>query len=75
MKTVLDEISKLPEGQEKEFLLTSYHRMKKYIKNYDEQSLEILISRLNGIYNGMTSDGQKICNDLINKIMEAVGKT
>lgn len=74
MKAILSEIRDLSEGTEKDFLKRSVDNTKKYIKLKDKQSLELIISRLNGLFDGMTEKGQKISLKLIAKIMEEISK-
>lgn len=74
MKAILAEIKTLREGSEKDFLKQSVDSAKKYIKLNDKQSLELIISRLNGLFDGMTEKGQKISLKLIAKIMEEISK-
>jgi hypothetical protein len=74
MKSILRAIQGLSEGTEKDFLLKTFNSAKKYINLEDEQSLEIVIARLNGLYDGMSRKAQEISLQLVNEIMEAIGK-
>ena len=74
MRGIFRRITKMKDGTGKDFLLKSFYSAKKYITAEDEQSLQVVISRLNGLYQGMSKEGQEISVALVNAIMEAIGK-
>lgn len=68
MKSILLEINMLLESNEKNFLLQSYYSTKRYIKEKDANALRTVVSRLNGLYPGMSKKGQEISLMIVNEI-------
>ena len=71
MKSILLEINMLLEGNEKKFLLQSYYSAKRYIKEKDANTLKTIVSRLNGLYPGMSKKAQEISLMIVNEIKKA----
>ena len=59
-------------GREKEVLKDAVKKRESYVKTKDVQMLESTISRLNGIYDGLSQEGQAIATELIKILMEDV---
>lgn len=69
---MMNQIKKIKRETERKFLLDVYRRKQIYSEQCDNQALEGLITRVNGIYDGMSDESQRISSLLINEIMHEV---
>ena len=65
-------IKKVNRESEKKFLLDAYEKLKRYAEKGDKQALDGLITRINGIYEGLSDESQKIANLIIKEIHKEV---
>ena len=74
MQSILFEIKMMRDGTEKDFLEKTFYSVKKYVNAADKKSLELIISRLDGLYDGLTAQGKKIALMFAKEIMEEIAK-
>lgn len=72
MEQVKKMLRSMKVGREKEFLQDAVKKRDYYVKSKDVQMLESIISRLNGIYDGLSKEGQAIATELVKILMEDV---
>lgn len=72
MEQVKKKLRKMKEGREKVFLKDIVKKRELYVKDKDKQMLEAVISRVNGIYEGLSDEGQIIATALIKILMEDI---
>ena len=71
-KEKAEEWIKKLKGREKVFLKDIVKKRELYVKDKDKQMLEAVISRVNGIYEGLSDEGQIIATALIKILMEDI---
>ena len=70
MKKIRSRISKMRDGNEKLFLFDITVKVEEALKDNDIQKVDRLNERLNGIFDGLSDDGQIIAKEISKRIME-----
>ena len=71
MQKIRNRILRMREGSEKKFLLDIAVKVEQAIKANDLQKMERLNGRLNGLFDGLSAEGQAVAKEISKKIMEA----
>lgn len=67
-------VGRLKDGTEKNFLKDALKKRNEAVKKLDKQKLEMLLNRLNCIYDGLSIEGQGVAKELIKMIMEDISE-
>jgi len=67
-------VGSLKDGREKDFLKDALKKRNEAVKKLDKQKLEMLLNRVNYIYDGLSIEAQGIATYLIKIVMEDISE-